>query len=209
VVAALIWSYQSIVVTLPVLLCAFIVRGERDEMWRLAALLMLGALITLVIFCFMPAVASYTYYGPDPRSVSEFVRQWPLSGTSFLSGLLRIHGGHLDTLDVATINGIVTFPSYHGIMGLILIYQARGIAVLFWPYLAINLVMLVSTVPVGGHYMIDCVGSVAVFAVSVAILDACEGKPSFIARMKLALAGAGTSGSAHDGVAVAVRSHAG
>jgi len=187
-VTLLILSYQSIAVTLPVLLLALVVRGDRAGMWRLTALMMLGGFMTIVVSCFVPAIGGYTYYGADTQSAGEFVRQWPLSGTYFVPGLLRIYGGHIDRLDLAAISGIVQFPSFHGIIALVLMYEARGIALLFWPYVVINLVMLVSTVPVGGHHFVDCVGSLAVFAASVAIVDACEGKPSLAARVKQAFA---------------------
>ena len=188
VVSLLIASYFSIAVTLPVLMLMLLVKGKREELWELTALFMLGGLFTLAGACFAPAIGGYTYYGPDPASTSEFVRQWPFAGTYFVSGLLRIHGGHIDLLDLSQINGIVQFPSFHGIMALVLIYMAWPYRVLALLFVVINLIMLVSTVPVGGHHGVDCLGSLAVVLISIAIVDHVAGRTSLYGRLRSAMA---------------------
>jgi membrane-associated phospholipid phosphatase len=187
VVSVLIASYFSVVVTLPVLIVAMLIRGDREGLWELFALLMLGALFTLVGATFVPAVGAYTYYAPDPASTSQFVRQWPEAGTYFVSGLLKIHGGHLDELDLSQINGIVQFPSFHGIMAMVLGYMARSYRLLAAPFLVVNLVMLVSTLPVGGHHAADCLGSLVVVLASIAIVDRVAGRASQYSRARRAL----------------------
>lgn len=188
VVSALIASYFSIAVTLPVLMLVLLVKGKREELWELSALFMLGGLFTLTGACFAPALGGYTYYGPDPASTSEFVRQWPYAGTYFVSALLKIHGGHIDLLDLSQINGIVQFPSFHGIMAMVIMYMAWPYRLLALPLVVINLVMLVSTVPVGGHHGVDSLGSLAAVLASIAIVDRVAGRPSLTARIKRLLA---------------------
>ena len=181
-VQLLVASYKSVGITIPICLLFFIATGRSRELWRLVALMALGAFFTAAISCFVPAIGGYTYYGPDPKSVSEFLRAWPQAGTYFVAGLLEVHGRQFTTLDLSHVVGIVQFPSFHGIMALILIIVARPYPLLFWPVLVVNVVMLASTVPVGGHHGVDVLGSLAVVAASLAILEAVEGRPSFAAR---------------------------
>ena len=183
-VTLLVASYKSVAFTIPLCLVFFIATGRSRELWNFVTLMVLGAFFTAAISCFVPAMGGYTYYAPASQSVSEFIRQWPQAGTYFVPGLLEVHGRHFATLDLSHVVGIVQFPSFHGIMALILIFAVRPYPLLFWPFLVINLVMLVSTVPVGGHHFADVIGSIAVVVASYAILDAAEGKPSPAVRFK-------------------------
>lgn len=177
-VTLLIASYKSVAITVPLSIMFFLLTGRSRELWEFIALIMLGAFMTIVISCFVPAIGGYTYYGPDPTSTSEFLRQWPKAGTYFVDGLLEVHSRLFETLELDRVVGIVQFPSFHAILALILIFATRHYPPLFWPMLAVNLVMLVSTVPVGGHHGVDVLGSVAVVLASIAIVDAVEGRPA-------------------------------
>ena len=185
---ALVWlliqSYKSFAYTLPLCVAFFIVMGRSKELWEFQALMAVTCAIAIVISCFAPAIGGYTYYGPGPHSTSEILRQMPDAGTYYVAGLLKAHSGLVNVLDITEIKGIIQFPSFHGIMALILIYMTRKDRWLFWPSLAINTVMLVSTVPVGGHHAVDLLGSFVVFLASVALLGALDGKPSLGARFQ-------------------------
>ncbi len=60
--------------------------------------------------------------------------------------------------------GIVTFPSFHACMALLVGYGLRDDPVLRWPALLYALCTLVSTVPIGGHYVVDVIAGSAIFA---------------------------------------------
>ena len=64
--------------------------------------------------------------------------------------------------------GIVSFPSYHTILALLLPYAARGsgrpgAVLLLW-----NLAMMPSIVPIGGHYLTDQLGGTALTCAVIA-----------------------------------------
>lgn len=78
--------------------------------------------------------------------------------------LLALRGGELTTINCAASNGIVTFPSFHAIWAILLIC-----AMPTWPMILLNVLMVVSTVTSGGHYLIDVAGGILVCAFVVPI----------------------------------------
>ena len=62
--------------------------------------------------------------------------------------------------------GLITFPSFHVIWGVLIVLAFR-----WWPITLLNLVMLISTVPIGQHYVIDLLGGFLVCAFVVPIAN--------------------------------------
>lgn len=60
--------------------------------------------------------------------------------------------------------GIITFPSMHASIALIMALAAWPILVLRWIFLTVNVIMVVSTPVDGGHYFIDVVAGLAIAA---------------------------------------------
>jgi membrane-associated phospholipid phosphatase len=73
--------------------------------------------------------------------------------------LMALRTGVVPAIDFATPNSncLVTFPSGHTILAIIMSYGLRGSRWTLLPALAINATMLVSTMPVGGHHLVDLV----------------------------------------------------
>jgi membrane-associated phospholipid phosphatase len=88
---------------------------------------------------------------------------WPLE----LAEFERVWSGQWQVLDFSKIQGLVAFPSFHAAFAVIAVYAVRyslpGLLVLG----PINLLMLVSTAPVGGHYLIDIIGGVIAAGLSI------------------------------------------
>ncbi len=64
--------------------------------------------------------------------------------------------------------GIVTFPSFHAAGAIILGYYGRH-ATAGCAIVAIDVAMLVSTVPIGGHYVVDVLAGATIAIVAIAI----------------------------------------
>jgi membrane-associated phospholipid phosphatase len=79
--------------------------------------------------------------------------------------MLRDGPGYI-TLD-ALHGSLIGFPSYHGVLALIVVWYARSLPPLFWPLLAINALILISTPIQGGHHLVDVLASFPVTALSI------------------------------------------
>jgi membrane-associated phospholipid phosphatase len=63
--------------------------------------------------------------------------------------------------------GIITFPSLHAALAVILVVALWPVAVLRWGVLALNTLMLAATPIDGSHYFIDVLAGVAVAMVAL------------------------------------------
>lgn len=133
---------------------------------ELIALFLGTALFCTIVGALLPADAAMAHYRPAP---SLFTNIGPATGTYHLELLhaLRDDPGHL--FDLSNMPGLVTFPSFHTAMGVIAIWCARGTRWLFWPMLALNLVMISATPVLGSHYGIDILAGTAVAIGAIAI----------------------------------------
>jgi membrane-associated phospholipid phosphatase len=63
--------------------------------------------------------------------------------------------------------GIITFPSLHAALALIITVALWPIPILRWVTIAINTLMLVSIPVDGGHYFIDVLAGLAIASASI------------------------------------------
>lgn len=88
----------------------------------------------------------------------------------------------LDFLNLAT---VVTFPSFHVCMILIIAWGAYPFRRLRWPLAIFSVLTLLSIFPMGGHYLADAIGAVVVTALALAAarkLDGYAGAPLMLRR---------------------------
>jgi hypothetical protein len=109
-------------------------RGRNRE---LLTHMLLAMTATLVIGTFVPAIGPAAAYGfgPEPEAIIHALRS-----------------GGSQKLPYA---GIVSFPSFHTVMAVLFTYAHRDIDKTFHYALALNAVMLVSTLYNGDHYLSD------------------------------------------------------
>jgi len=81
--------------------------------------------------------------------------------------VLALRDGSLRTIDFHAIDGIISFPSLHAAVAVIVPYTMRWNRPLFWPILALDALMLISAVPIGNHYFADVFGAAAVAVLAI------------------------------------------
>jgi Flp pilus assembly pilin Flp len=153
----LVYVYHAVVLELIALVVLLgVVRPERIR--ELIATSIIALLITLVIAGLAPAADAYLYW---KVTHPELIDELPIGDH------LALRAGVLREIDLGHLQGLVTFPSYHVVLALLFVWAARGITWLLPVSLAFNLVMVVSTLSAGGHYMIDAPGGLAVTVVAI------------------------------------------
>jgi hypothetical protein len=81
--------------------------------------------------------------------------------------VLALRRGSLTVIDLDAINGIISFPSLHAAVAIIVPFTLRFNKPLFWAFVVLDAVMLVSAVPSGNHYLADVLGGVAVAVLAI------------------------------------------
>ncbi|MFN2258679.1 MAG: phosphatase PAP2 family protein [Parasphingopyxis sp.] len=140
--------------------------GRRTSCFELIGLFVISAVLCSAIGMAFPAQAAMAYYAPDLTGM-DYVHA--AVGTYHIEHLERLRGATAPILDLGNLPGLVTFPSFHTAMGIILIYVCRRSRPLFAASLAINVTMIAATPLFGSHYVIDLIGGVIAALVSIAI----------------------------------------
>lgn len=134
-------------------------QSERNAEFLWGALISL--LITATISGVFPAEGAFVQFGvPGPAEAT------------YLPHLLALRDGTASSFSVNDLQGLITMPSYHTVLALLVIYAYRGCGRWFTLALALNGVMLLSLPSEGGHYLVDVIAGSAVAAFTIAIVGA-------------------------------------
>jgi membrane-associated phospholipid phosphatase len=88
---------------------------------------------------------------------------------SYLPVLKSLRAGEPMILDWNGLEGIVSFPSFHAALATIYLYTARHRLWTLIPFAALDTLMLASTPPIGGHYLTDVIGGIAVAVIAIGV----------------------------------------
>jgi hypothetical protein len=130
-----------------------------------------AALLTIAISALIPAEGAWLY---DGLKASVAV-QLPDSHTSWPT-FLGLRDGSVRDLVGLGAEGIITFPSLHAALAIILLATFWPLAALRWPGVIINVLMLVATPFHGSHYFVDVLAGVVIAALALVAARACAGR---------------------------------
>jgi membrane-associated phospholipid phosphatase len=158
---SLVFAYNALGTQLPLL---FIVLGfvDRLRLTEFMATLAVSSALSAIGLAFVPAAGAYAYFQPAVADFTNFTH----AGFGHLNELMKIRSGEPMSLLVTRAEGLVTFPSYHTALGIIVTYALRKKPFIAWPIGILNAVMLVSTLPEGGHHLTDVIAGAAIGAAS-------------------------------------------
>ena len=160
-----VWSYALIgcpIFGVPVAL------GWTGRYWRLQVFTLafaIALIVTTIISIFVPAIGTYDVLNvhPDPNLFT------PGGYLDQLRELPLVRDGSLRDLSYRSLAGLITFPSFHAASAVLYLWA-------FWPVrwlgpiaAAINVMMLLATPIVGGHYFVDIFAGIAIAAASIAV----------------------------------------
>lgn len=150
--------------SVPMVLLAGLVLIALKRFDRLAEFKLLFALTIVVV---VGSSAFFTAAGLlVDLPVSDQVRAvLPREAGIYHMGLFEVlRSGHAFAYAPGDNPGIVTFPSFHTCMALLVWYGLRDDPALKVPAIGYCVLTIVSTVPIGGHYVADLIAGAAVFA---------------------------------------------
>lgn len=145
----------------PVLLFAILCMiGREDRCWTMLTAWMLGLVLTCALFTVFPAEAAFNHHNvAQPNGATT---------ANFLPVMEALRDGSLREINRSTIQGMVTFPSFHAAAGVYFAWAAAGVRWLRIPFILLNVAMILSAIPVGGHYLVDVIGGCLLAAATIA-----------------------------------------
>jgi membrane-associated phospholipid phosphatase len=147
--------YKSFMWQPAVVAFTLFLKGQGDRGWHVVTAATVGLLFTVLLFPFVPASGSILYYGVDvstPAPAFAYV-------LSDLKSGVRI-------LDRSTFVGLVSFPSYHAAAAVIFSWGCWKTP-LRWPVSILNVLMTLSAITMGAHYLIDIIAGAVIGVASV------------------------------------------
>lgn len=127
---------------------------RNDELWWSSSI---ALVLTSLLSGLFPAGGTLFYYSIG------------LENAVHLPNFLALRDGSLSRFSFEEMKGIVTFPSYHTTIALLLVYAYRQLKLFKWVF-ALNALMLISTPINGGHYLVDMLGGGVVFVISIYLM---------------------------------------
>jgi membrane-associated phospholipid phosphatase len=164
---ALVEAYRALGRQVPFLFLLFAIPGRASRASELVALIAVASLMTGVLMAAVPAADAYAFFGPPRSLFSNFTGS---GGLSHLETLRQLRSGSAFELNVFHAIGLASFPSFHATLGLLILYSLRHNRFLLAVLGIVNAAMFVSTIPEGGHHLIDVIAGAAVAIATIAFL---------------------------------------
>lgn len=149
-------AYASVLFQISVVIIYLAFTRRKTQLAEFNVALILTYLITSVISVYCPAAGPAKYY----QAVVH-------ADVSMLSHFEPLRNGILRFFDLRVAQGLVSIPSFHAIMAILLTYAMRRTRI-FPAFLALNLLVIASTPTQGEHYLVDLIaGAITAAAVIV------------------------------------------
>jgi len=158
-------SYMSFTLqaTTTILALAFFGQLVHIRIFMLA--LILSALVCIVGSGIVPAEGTWGFYNLDTADYPAILSAPRAQHLPMFHGL---RDGTLRVLDGMTMEGIITFPSFHAALAVIFMVALWPVPVLRWFGVVVNTLMIFATPIDGGHYFIDVPAGIAVAVLCLA-----------------------------------------
>jgi membrane-associated phospholipid phosphatase len=141
-----------------ILIFALELLGHHNQARAFLRWFMVSAIATVIIGILIPAAGAFVYYHLPVASTTGYVAQWA-----------DLRNGTLRTINPLDNQGLVVFPSFHATLAVLCACAARPLRMLRYPLLALNLLIILASPAMGGHYFIDIFAGVILAALTVGL----------------------------------------
>jgi hypothetical protein len=126
------------------------------SLWEYAFHFQVTAAITVLVSTVTPALGVYAWYG-FTSSIDQ---------THVLQAIRGLRDGSLEQIVLPQMEGIISFPSFHAVTAIVVAYSLRRHRRWFWPFVALDTMMVLSTLATGSHYTVDLLAAFVVCCIS-------------------------------------------
>lgn len=161
-------AYDSLSVTTLLTIYILVVMRRHEKLREFLILFFMLAFVTTTIGWFFPVEDTFSFYQPSFDKRSN-IRE--LAGVFHLPHFTPLREGTMKYINLSNMVGMVQFPSFHTIAGLLIIWATRG-SLMVIPMAVVNLTMIIAAVVYGGHYLIDIIISTTLVVGAIVLYQA-------------------------------------
>jgi len=162
-------AYQSLMLQLVIAVVALGLGGHLAACRSCMMAVILSGLVTILISGAMPAMDMYVHLGLNPQ---DYPNLRPAAAFVHVSHMDALRDGSMRMLSLRGAEGIITFPSYHAVLAVILAASLWESRWLRWPALLLNAAVVAATPIDGGHYFIDVFAGATIAVLSLVVARA-------------------------------------
>ena len=151
-----------------------VVTRQRNRCWTLLTAWGVALIITLAIWPFTPAMSAFPYYGVPRSALPHMVSPLPWAVPDVIG---PIRAGTLRSINLDTLIGLVSFPSFHAAGATILGWAMWRTRLLWLPFALLNVGVTVSALVGGGHYLVDLIAGCGVACLSIGLAKILIARP--------------------------------
>jgi membrane-associated phospholipid phosphatase len=166
---ALRLAYQSSLLQIVLVVLVLALTGQLVRLRLFLALFTATGLVTIVTSVLFPAAGAFVFHNP-PAELRDVVGHD--AGIWHIVHFEALRSGAMRTIDPSAIEGLITFPSFHTALAVVTVWALWRTRLLALPALALNIAVVASTVPVGGHYFVDVMAGGFIAASCIVALTA-------------------------------------
>lgn len=158
------FSFQ--VLLLPMVLIAV---GLQKRAYQFVLGFLLLCVLAAIVSVPFPSEGAYVAHGLDGKSLHHINSHF---GYFFLESFRAVREQDLFVLSSHNVGGIITFPSVHAAVAVLCAWAAWPSRLLRYPLLFVNILMFVSALTHGAHYLVDILagGGIAVLAIWIVLV---------------------------------------
>jgi membrane-associated phospholipid phosphatase len=159
-IEVLAFTYNTSGLMVVALIFAAITRKALDCAWELTVTAVIAMQAVAAISVSMPAVGAMKHFGLGYLQGDGLPAG---AGVYHLKSFAHFYSGTDPLVRLEDLNGLVTFPSFHTVLAL-LATQALWQTRFRWLGVAWTATVIVSTIPIGGHYLVDLIAGLLIWA---------------------------------------------
>jgi len=149
--------YGSLIALMTIAIIVPPLHGKMRQAKEYILATLMSAIIGIPLFSVFQAVGPWVHYGYQPVIAQE----------KYLKTFYEIKTAGVYELDINYSNGLICFPSYHTILAILAATALWKIPYVRIPAAILAILIIVSTVTTGTHYVVDVVAGVFVTILSV------------------------------------------
>ncbi|WP_370713071.1 phosphatase PAP2 family protein [Sphingomonas sp. IW22] len=155
----LAYAYSSFALQLLLMPIALSLLSFEKRAFQMVLAYLVLCTLSIAISTFFPAVGAYKAFGVAATDLENINAHF---GYFFLKSFYAVRGSEVFILDIKNASGIVTFPSIHVGVSVLCGWASWQSVWLRIPMLILNILMAISAVTHGSHYLFDVLGGVMV-----------------------------------------------
>lgn len=169
-------AYHSTSAQIAILFLILAYTGREERLAEFVAIFGVTSILTNLDAALVPAEGAYAYFKPGSDIAGNYTA---LSGMWHHETLTALRTQAVPVFDFYNVEGLVTFPSFHTVLAIMIAYGFRDYKPLFVLAVIANALVIVGAISEGGHHLIDIFAGAAIATFGITLVTRASCAPIY------------------------------